>query len=226
MNKKICFILCVNNEMLFEECMLYLERLYVPEGYETELLTIYDAKSMTSGYNEGMEASDAKYKIYMHQDVFITDRYFLYELIDIFESDENIGMVGIVGAPRMSEDGVMWNVNRVGSMYGKNNTRIDLCDQYEKIDVDKLKEVEAIDGLLMATQYDVRWRDDLFREFDFYDASQSIEFLKHNYKVVVPVVEKPICVHDDGYILNLKNYDENRKIYLDEYLEYIRQRHK
>ena len=211
--------------MLLEECMLYLERLYVPEGYETELLTIYDAKSMTAGYNEGMEASDAKYKIYLHQDVFITDRYFLYELIDVFEADKSIGMLGIVGAPKMSEDGVMWNVNRVGSMYGKNNTNLKLCNEFEKFEGEKLCDVEAIDGLLMATQYDIKWRDDLFKEFDFYDASQSMEFIKNNYRVVVPVVEKPICVHDDGYILNLKNYDENRKIYLGEYLEYIKQRH-
>lgn len=226
MNKKICFIACVNNEMLFEECKLYLERLYVPEGYETELLTIYEAKSMTSGYNEGMDASDAKYKIYLHQDVFITDRYFLYELIDLFESDKSIGMVGIVGAPRMSEDGVMWNANRVGSMYGKNNKRIDRCSEYERFEEININDVEAIDGLLMATQYDIRWREDLFKNFDFYDASQSMEFLKRNYRVVVPITEKPICVHDDGYILNLVNYDDNRKIFLGEYLEFIKQRHR
>ena len=85
--------------------------------------------------------------------------------------------------------------------------------------------VEAVDGLLMATQYDISWRDDLFKNFDFYDASQSMEFLKKDYRVVVPISEKPICVHDDGCILNLKYYDENRKIYLNEYLKYIKQRH-
>ena len=80
---KICFIVCVNNYRCWEECLLYLERLVIPENYDVDIITIEDAKSITSGYNEGMEASDAKYKIYLHQDVFITDIYFLQEMLDI-----------------------------------------------------------------------------------------------------------------------------------------------
>ena len=30
-------------------------------------------------------------------------------------------------------------------------------------------EVEGVDGLLMATQYDIPWREDLFDGWDFYD---------------------------------------------------------
>ena len=69
--KKICFIMCVNNDAYEQEQMRYLNRLVVPEGYEMDILSVRDALSMTSGYNEGMRVSDAKYKIYMHQDVFI-----------------------------------------------------------------------------------------------------------------------------------------------------------
>ena len=42
---------------------------------------------------------------------------------------------------------------------------------------------------------------------------------RKGYKVVVPFMSKPICVHDDGLILNLINYDENRKKFLKEYME-------
>jgi hypothetical protein len=44
-----------------------------------------------------------------------------------------------------------------------------------------------------------------------------MEFIRKGYKVVVPLMEKPVCVHDDGLILNLINYDNNRKKYLEEY---------
>ena len=67
--KKICFIACVNDIDFFNECLLYIDRLYVPDGFEIDVLSIEEAKSMTSGYNEGMNASDAKYKIYLHQDI-------------------------------------------------------------------------------------------------------------------------------------------------------------
>jgi hypothetical protein len=77
-------------------------------------------------------------------------------------------------------------------------------------------EVEAIDGLLMATQYDIPWRDDLFDKWDFYDVSQSLEFIRHGYKVVVPYMETPWCIHDDGFV-NLKNYYEEREKLLKEY---------
>ena len=89
-DKKICFIACVNDNDFFSECLLYISRLVVPDGFEVDVLSIEDAKSMTSGYNEAMNASDAKYKIYLHQDTFITDRFFLCEMVDIFSSDSNL----------------------------------------------------------------------------------------------------------------------------------------
>ena len=215
--KKICFIACVNNEELFSECLLYIDRLYIPEGYEIDVLSIEDAKSMTSGYNEGMNSTDAKYKIYLHQDVFITDRYFLCEMIDIFTNHKEVGMIGIVGAPKVNDSGVMFNSEEIISMYSEENCDIDLCDTYSNLNSYDCIAVEAIDGFLMATQYDIPWREDLFKEFDFYDASQSMEFIRKGYKVVVPLMNKPICVHEDGSILNLINYDKNRLIYLKEY---------
>lgn len=216
-SQKICFIICTNNPIYLEECFLYLNRLIIPDGFEVDILTISDANSMTSGYNEGMNASDAKYKIYMHQDVFITDLYFLQELIDIFTFDKNIGMIGIVGAYKMASDGVMWHTAREYSLYSNTNKNIDACSQYTKPTQENLAKVEVVDGLLIATQYDLPWREDLFTGWDFYDASQSMEFNRAGYSIVVPAFQKPLCVHDDGYILNLTNYDDNRKIFLAEY---------
>ena len=80
---------------------------------------------------------------------------------------------------------------------------IEKCEIYAEPGTYKYVSVEAIDGLLIATQYDFPWREDLFKEFDFYDASQSMEFIRKGYKVVVPIFHKPVCVHDDGLILSL-----------------------
>ena len=216
-DKKICFIACVNDDDFFSECLLYISRLYIPDGFELEVLSIDDADSMTGGYNKAMMASDAKYKIYLHQDTFITDRFFLQEMVDIFTSDQTIGMIGIVGTPKMSDDGCMWNAERIGDIYDDYNSDIGKTDLYSRLGTYDLISVEAIDGFLVATQYDLPWRDDLFTEFDFYDASQCMEFIRKGYKVIVPVMNKPVCVHDDGVIVNLLNYDNNRKKYLMEY---------
>lgn len=213
-NKKICFIICVNNKQYLSECQYYINNLIVPQGYEIDCITVWDAPSMTSGYNAAMKASEAKYKIYIHQDVFLVKKDFLFELLELFENDE-IGMVGMIGSEKLPSDGCMWNGIRVGTIYSSNVYK---AQQLKFLFGNgcKYKEVEAIDGLLMATQYDLDWREDLFKGWDFYDVSQSAEFIKNGYQVVVPNLKEPWCLHDDGF-LDLDNYDESRKIYLREY---------
>lgn len=212
-NKKICFIMCVNNESYVKEQMRYLNALYVPEGYEIDVLTIWEAKSMTAGYNEGMRSTDAKYKVYLHQDVFIVNKNFLQDILNIF-TDSGIGMIGMVGVPVLPENGIMWNDERVGMLYFNMNYQSG-ASVIGEID-GECAEVDAIDGLLMATQYDIPWREDLFQNWDFYDISQSQEFIRAGYKVVVPNQGEPWCIHDDGF-MNLKNYFFNRKKFIAEY---------
>ena len=217
-NRKIAFISCVNNELMYEECLYYINRLIVPEGYTVEIYAIRGATSMTSGYNQGMKSSDAKYKVYLHQDVTILNPYFIFDMLQIFDSDETIGMIGMVGNPTLPADGVPWHGERVGSLYAFDieNT------EYEK-DMYKIKDglynCETIDGLLMITGKDILWREDLFCGFDFYDVSQCAEFRKAGYRVVVPEQKSPWTAHDDGVMNLLNGYNKYRKIFIDEYMK-------
>ena len=210
---KICFIACVNNDNYEQERLKYLNHLIVPHGFEVESLSVCEAESMAAGYNEGMRSSDAKYKVYLHQDVFIVNPNFIHDILDIFR-EKNIGMVGMVGAPKLPENSIMWNMPRVGKLY------VNLIYQSHKSVFGgiegRYQQVEAIDGLLMATQYDLPWREDLFHNWDFYDVSQSQEFIRRGYQVVVPSQRQPWCIHDDGFN-NLKNYYEARRIFQREY---------
>lgn len=79
--------------------------------------------------------------------------------------------------------------------------------------------VEGVDGLLMATQYDVPWREDLFDGWDFYDLSQSCEMRKRGYHIIVPVQNHIWFNHDDKIILSLENYNKYRKIFMKEYMK-------
>lgn len=216
---KMCFIICSNNETYLKECLFYISRLDIPAGYEIDVMSIWDAKSMTGGYNEGMKASDARYKIYLHQDVFILYKGFLQSVLDIFQSDNSIGMIGMVGAPRMPAGGIMWYGYREGQVYGFCPIKGEY-GTYKYVLEDGLHEVDAVDGLLMVTNTDILWREDIFDGWDFYDVSQSFEFHKAGYKVVVPEQLCPWCKHDDG-VLNLVQYDKYRKICMKEYPKYF-----
>lgn len=219
-DRQFCFIMCTNREDYREEALLYISLLRVPEGYETQVLTVEQAASMTAGYNEGMAASDAKYKIYLHQDVFLLEPDFLQKILDVFQSDETIGMIGMVGAKTLSKDGVMWHGMRCGNIYGADRLLQDGRTDAIFPVTEPFREVEAVDGLLMITQYDIPWREDILRAWDFYDASQCMEFRRRGYKVVVPHMERAWCFHDCGFI-NLENYDRERQIFLEAYREQL-----
>lgn len=219
--KLIGFCICTNNDDAFEDCKWYIDRLYIPKGYRVEIVPVRGAKSMCEGYNSYMLSSKAKYKVYMHQDVIIINRYFLRDAIAIFEEDEKIGMIGVIGATKLVPDAEMWNHWNVGNVDTSNGFGINhiVLNAVYKGD-EKYCEVKAIDGMLMMTGCDIKWRDDLNMGWDFYDVSQSLEFLRADLKVVVPRQEEPWTVHDCG-ISKLLNYDSARKIVLEEYRDFF-----
>lgn len=218
-DKKIAFIICVNDDSWFNECQLYIQQLERPEEFEIEVLAVKEAVSMTGGYNEGQASTDAKYKVYLHQDVFIINKRFIFDILHLFE-DNTIGMIGIVGVPKMPEDGIMWHNMRYGNLHDLPILERQFQIKPIRYVEEEYMEVEAVDGLLMATQYDIPWREDVFKAWDFYDVSQSFEYRKKGYKIVVPGQERAWCIHECGRV-SLWNYNEERQKFLEEYKDML-----
>lgn len=215
--KQIAFIICINNMQYYSECVRYIQELEVPEGYSTDIISIQEADSMTQGYNAGMQASDAKYKVYLHHDTFILNKNFIADILKIFQQDETIGMMGVIGAQNLSADAncyLNWNIGRIVAYNG----RCTIEGDFSQILGESYIPVKAIEGLIMVTQYDIPWREDFLDGWDFYDISQSLEMQKRGYKVVVPYQETPWCYHDCG-IFTLKTYDFYRHRMILEYPE-------
>jgi|GEM_PF-309796 len=218
--KKICFISCVNDHQLYKESLYYINQLEIPEGYEIECICVEDAISMTQGYNKAMKESDAKYKVYLHQDVYIINKSFIRDVLDVFNSDNKVGMLGMAGAKTIPTNGV-WeeSTHKYGEVYESHTGKMELL-QLNKVE-SNYEEVKVIDGFIIITQYDIPWREDIFDGWYFYDVSQSIEFASKGYKVVIPEQEEVWCIHDCG-ILNVKNgYESYRNIFLEEYSKII-----
>jgi len=217
--KKICFIICANNSLYYDECAWYINNLHIPSGYEIDIICITEAGSMAEGYNAAMKDSNAKYKVYLHQDVFIYNRHFIDDILEIFRTDNRIGLIGVIGGTNLPQNAVIWNAWNLGRAY--------VCDYVSASRVkgfqaegNKWTEAEAVDGMLMATQYDIAWREDLMLGWDFYDVSQSLEFRRHGYKIAVPYQKEPWCMHDCGNS-KLIHYDEIRKKILSEYKDFF-----
>ena len=126
-------------------------------------------------------------------------------------------MIGLVGSPKLPKTCIMWFGWRVGCFISNNifHTTYSTLEN-----ITKPVNVEAIDGFIMITQYDIPWRYDIFNKWDFYDISQSFEFRKHGYQVIVPPVKSSWCFHDDGN-MNLTHYYKIREIFKKEYADML-----
>ena len=230
---KVCFVVCVDDVSCFERtCIAGLRRLVVPEGMSVEVLTIDDAPSMTAGYEKARCTSDAKYKVYLHQDVEIINPNFIEGLLSIFSRDKSIGMVGMVGVNRLCSNAVWWDSFSNGLKGGITCTRdeqskavLNFCEQ-TGTGAMPYEAVATVDGLLIATQYDVPWRDDVIGSWHYYDISQCFEYRRQGYQIVVPKQEECWVIHherDKRTYSWLYDWDSQRRKCLKEYWTEIAQ---
>ncbi|MGI0534849.1 glycosyltransferase family protein [Bacillus pfraonensis] len=215
-NKKVCFISCVNNYDEYNTALRYIQSLKIPNGYEIETIAIENAVSLTSGYNEAMKKSDAKYKVYIHQDTYILNKDFLYDIITLFEKKPKLGAAGVLGAKGIPGISGVWprRLTYGGLYHAPTKGAMELIWFYNV--KNEYERVLAVDGFIMFTQYDLLWREDVFQGWHFYDISQSLEFVKAGYEVGVVKQTRPWCLHDSG-IISLEGYEENRNIFLQYY---------
>lgn len=193
--KQIAFIMCINKEQEYGESLYYIEHLDLPEGFTKDIITITDAPSMAAGYQAAMESSNAKYKVYMHQDVFIYNNSFIEDIINLFHEDLKIGAIGMIGRQKLPDKFYVAADWDVGNIYFNGAVKQIKRQEYQSWPM----EVDIVDGLLIATQYDIDWRADLFDGWDFYDVSQCMEMKRAGYRVVVPYQGQPWCYHDNYY---------------------------
>ena len=215
-HKKVAFIICTNNKLYYEECVFYLSKLIVPEDMVVDIIAIENAEYLTKAYNDAMKRTDAKYKVYLHQDTFIINQNFIEDVLRLFNNPE-IGMIGLAGI----EDLKRFFIN--GFCWSKGEAYVNAVTKAYRIFFGDIEDdhayVQAIDGMIMITQYDYPWREDRYKGWDYYDISQSMVFLENGKKIVVPKQNRPWIMHDHG-ILNYGNYNYWKQLFLEEYPQF------
>jgi len=215
-DKKICFISCVNDPSCYRECLLYLQHLLLPPDMQAEYLSVEHADSMAAGCNQAMRQSDAKYKIYLHQDVFLIQKDILTQCIHFFVDHPACGMIGLAGCEKLPASGIWWKARKqygmIAHVYEPEEIRIKVFGETSSVHA-----VEAIDGLFMATQYDICWREDIFQGWHFYDISQCMEFKRHGYGAVILPQQSPWAVHACGRKELGTDYSRWQERFLQEY---------
>lgn len=217
-HKKIAFITMVSDEGKYAEALKNWKQLNVPKWMQVDYIAVRDAASMTEGCNKGMIQSDAKYKIYVHQDVFFENKNFLNILVNSFKKDKNYGIAGVIGCRRLPIDAIWWNGYKENIVGGVKLISSNKCHTVRvQKEIQDPMIVDALDGLLVATQYDIPWRSDLFDKWHFYDISQCMEFKKRGYKAIILPQKEPLCLHKSSNS-NTIDYHKERLKFIDNYV--------
>ena len=179
---------------------------------------MHDAPSMAAGYNRAMRESDAKYKIYLHQDVWIIEPSFLVRLTHIFSCNPQAGIAGVVGSRNVPPSGIWWEGELIGGVIDSQTGTLQANLHQQQAYMHRPVQVMLLDGLILATQYDLTWREDLFDKWHFYDVSQCMEFYRRKLAALVLPQSCPWCIHWCG--LNPRiGFEEERKKFVMEYLQ-------
>lgn len=188
---KICFIINGHDEIKYRESLKYINALIIPEGFEIEILTSVKHINTPAFYNTAMLSSDAKYKIYLEESTSIIDKQFLYSLISLFRANQDIGMLGAIGAKQIPET-INWTESnyKVGSIYAYQGECLEFIEYSPS--VSGFEETVVLDSSILATQFDIPFCEEEL----IYDLSQSVKFIENGYNIGVLIKEQPFVILD------------------------------
>ena len=157
-----------------------------PQGYEVELIEVPSGGAVAGTYQCAMEQSDAKYKVYLSSGSILLRSNFFLDMLRIFVQDRTIGIIGVVGTEQLSTTGLFKESPFIkGRLLYDNNSRF----EGEPV-AGEMEDVMVVGSDLIATQYDIPWRRDLFQQDCFWAEAQCVEFRRKGYRVVVPRQEE------------------------------------
>ncbi|MDB5279444.1 MAG: hypothetical protein JWR61_4399 [Ferruginibacter sp.] len=149
-------------------------------------------QSLTSVYNLGAAKATYDFLCFVHEDVIFKTQNWGLKLIDYFQNDQQLGLVGIAGSKYKS---------RVPSGWATGIAKIDCCNithldskgnqqqmYFNPVSGSLTQEVVVLDGVLLCCPKKVwevvRFDDILLKDFHLYDLDFSFR-VAEKYKVLV-----------------------------------------
>ncbi len=219
-DNEIAIVFCTNDALYEAECISYLKKLQVPEGMSLKIVSVWNATGMAAAYNSVINRVGSKYKFYIHHDTFIIKRDILSDFIREFKADETVGLIGIGGTRKLNDVAKWWESDKGDlRMCLYQDAVLNILRSVSIVKNGDMEEAQALDGILIATSKDVRWREDIFDGWHFYDISQCYEFNRAGYKTCVMNYDEPVVMHETTMKKDAqKLYDKYRELFIKEYL--------
>ena len=200
MNEKgIAILVWKRNEEHYANCIEGLRQLQYPAGYEVQVYTLTEQDTFAKQCNSVLAETDAKYKIYLSDEMRITAPTFVQDMLNIF-ADGSIGIVGVLGSREMPlSANVMEAPNKYGSVLIPVNAGFEKLTYNTQTDGGTI-DVCAILPSLFITQYDLPWDSEYTGQ---YYAVQAMcrDFTQHGYRIAIPMPRTPYCAYQMADII-------------------------
>ena len=162
-------------------------------GCEYELIVIDNAEnkySIFQAYNKGIEKSKCEILCFIHDDILFHSDGWGTKLIEIFNSDKKIGLVGVAGSKlKTKAPSGWWNspheLKKINILQHIETGEVKQWNYGVEADT-LLVEVVAVDGVFLAIKRDENILfDTSLNGFHNYDLDISLSYKVKGYKVMV-----------------------------------------
>ena len=215
--KRIAVLLHKSRERRYEICMESLRNMNWPDGYEAELFVITQDRPYAVQVNEIMTAADAKYKIYINDDLCLVHPQMIEEMLNLFQ-DDSIGMIGILGSTSLPVSGsVMDSPYKSGAVYIPSEKDLSELRFHE---TSEAADVRFLLPSLFATQRDVPW-DEAYEKQYYAVLAYCRGMEESGVRIVVPHPQEIWCTYQEKSIAfdaneaDWKTYFSRHHPYLD-----------
>ena len=187
-------------------------------GCPFELIIIDNSNNQYSifeAYNLGIEKSTGDYWCFIHDDILFHSKDWGNEVLRIFEQDNKIGLIGIVGAKLKTKMPSAWwdcpeQFKIINIVQHFKSGKVKHLRQGWK--ENNIEEVVVVDGVFMAARRidKIRFSDSL-QGFHNYDLNLSFEYKKKGYRIVI--TNKILIEHFSKGVINTLWYQSTVKIH-------------
>ena len=182
----LSIVICSKNKELCDQLVANINQTI---GIPFELEIISGAESMSQAYEFGLKKSSGEFCLFLHEDVFFHAQDWGKSLLDHFNSDPILGLIGLAGAKTHTFAPSAWwdcseNDKVIRILQHKPGGQTE--DQNQGFEADKLVEVAVIDGVFMALRKKTEFHfDQTLTGFHGYDLDLSLAVQEKGYKVAV-----------------------------------------
>lgn len=211
---KISIILQNSRNEDVDETVRFLSMQQLTDNIDLELFTI-DSPNMKD-LQELIGQTDAYYKVFVQNGILLTNPYVLYNFINIFQSEEKIGMIGLSGNTAIPYDGIFWSHRNLGTLYKMRDSS--QCCHYEVFHYtsEKLDYASFCGNECYALCGEIPLRTDLDLCEELIPVSFGFELQKKGKIIAIPRQEKGWCINM-GNDLDINRYLESRDVLYQEY---------